>query len=109
MADQRAIADAETGHFQPIIRTIDTADLKDALVSGLADFKAMPTHLIFLCLIYPIVTLVSARIYAGYDVLPLVFPLLAGYTLIGPLGCDQYVRAQPAPRARLGYLSGPCF
>jgi len=36
-------------------------------------------------LIYPIAMLVVARIYAGYDVLPLVFPLLTGYTLIGPL------------------------
>jgi uncharacterized membrane protein len=36
-------------------------------------------------LIYPIVTLIFARVYAGYEVLPLVFPLLAGYTLIGPL------------------------
>lgn len=70
---------------EPIIRTIDTADLKDALVKGLADFKAMPTHLAFLCIIYPVVTIIAARIYAGYDVLPLVFPLLAGYTLIGPL------------------------
>jgi uncharacterized membrane protein len=35
--------------------------------------------------IYPILTLVFARVYAGYEVLPLVFPLLAGYTLIGPL------------------------
>ena len=85
MADHRAIADTEASHFQPIVRTIGMADLRDALISGLADFKAMPTHLIFLCLIYPIVTLVAARIYAGYEVLPLVFPLLAGYTLIGPL------------------------
>ena len=85
MADQRAIADVEVSHFQPIVRTIGMADLREALIRGLADFKAMPTHLIFLCLIYPIVTLISARVYAGYDVLPLVFPLLAGYTLIGPL------------------------
>jgi uncharacterized membrane protein len=85
MTDHRAVADTEASHFQPIVRTIGMADLRDALISGLADFKAMPTHLIFLCLIYPIVTLVSARIYAGYEVLPLVFPLLAGYTLIGPL------------------------
>ena len=85
MADQRAVADAEASHFQPVVRTIGMADLGDALTSGLADFKAMPTHLIFLCLIYPIVILVAQRIYAGYEVLPLVFPLLAGYTLIGPL------------------------
>ncbi len=85
MADQHTIAGAEAGYARPSIRTIGIADLRDALISGLADFKEMPTHLIFLCLIYPLVTLVFARIYAGYEVLPLVFPLLAGYTLIGPL------------------------
>jgi uncharacterized membrane protein len=85
MANENAIADAGTSPAQATVRTIGMADLRDALALGLADFKAMPTHLIFLCLIYPIVTLVAARTYAGYEVLPLVFPLLAGYTLIGPL------------------------
>ncbi len=85
MADQRATADAEASYARPNIHTIGTADLRDVIISGLADFKAMPTHVIFLCLIYPIVTLIFARTYAGYEVLPLVFPLLAGYTLIGPL------------------------
>ena len=70
---------------QPTIRNIGWPDLKDALGKGYDDFKAMPTHLIFLCIVYPVVMLVLARSYAGYDVLPLVFPLLAGYTLIGPL------------------------
>lgn len=70
---------------QPIVNTIGIADLRDALARGFADFNAMPTHLIFLCIIYPVVTLIAAKIYAGYDVLPLVFPILAGYTLIGPL------------------------
>ncbi len=85
MANQRAIAGAEASYARPVIHTIGMADLRDALASGLADFKAMPTHLIFLFLIYAIVLLVFQRIYAGYEVLPLVFPLLAGYTLIGPL------------------------
>lgn len=80
VADAGAYEDA-----QPIVRPIGPADLRDALSKGLADFNAMPTHLVFLCVIYPLVTLVFARIYAGYDVLPLVFPLIAGYTLIGPL------------------------
>ncbi len=86
MANENPIADAGTYRSaQPIVRTIGMADLRDALACGLADFKAMPTHLVFLCLIYPFLTLIAARAYAGYDVLPLVFPLLAGYTLIGPL------------------------
>jgi uncharacterized membrane protein len=70
---------------QPIVHKIGMADLRDALAKGLADFNAMPTHLVFLCLIYPIVTLIAARTAAGYELLPLVFPFLAGYTLIGPL------------------------
>ena len=86
MANEDLILDAGAPtSVRPNVRRIGTADLKDALVKGLADFNAMPTHLIFLCLIYPIVTLLFARAYAGLEVLPLVFPLLAGYTLIGPL------------------------
>lgn len=69
----------------PTIRKISLADLKDAVSKGLADFDAMPTHLAFLALIYPIVTIGAAWVAAGYDVLQLVFPLLAGYTLIGPV------------------------
>ena len=60
------------------------ADLKDALARGLADFSAMPTHAVFLCLIYPIVGLVLARLLLGYDILPLLFPLAAGFALLGP-------------------------
>ena len=85
MTDGQAIADRDASPAQPVVRKIGVADLKDALAGGFADFNAMPTHLIFLCIIYPVVTLIAARVYAGYDVLPLVFPLLAGYTMIGPL------------------------
>ena len=67
------------------VRSIGLVDLRDALARGLADFKEMPTHLVFVMVIYPLVTLVFARMSAHYDVLPLVFPLVAGYTLIGPL------------------------
>ena len=61
------------------------ADLTDALTKGIDDFKAMPTHLVHFCWIYPVVILVGAKSYAGSDVLPLAFPLLTGYTLIGPI------------------------
>jgi uncharacterized membrane protein len=70
---------------KPVINSIRTPDLKDALIKGIADFNEMPTHLVFLCLIYPIVTALAGWIYSGHNALPLIFPLLAGYTLIGPL------------------------
>ena len=86
MTNEKPIADARAyGHTQPTIRKIGMADLGDALAKGVADFNAMPTHLIFICLIYPIAMLIAARVAAGHEVLPLVFPLLAGYTLVGPL------------------------
>ena len=86
MANEDAIIDAGASKSaQPIVCKIGTSDLRYALARGLADFNAMPTHLIFLGVIYPVLTFIFARTAAGYEVLPLVFPLLAGYTLIGPL------------------------
>lgn len=86
MAHKKPILDTGAHRStQPVVRKISAADLVDALARGIADFMAMPTHLVFLCAIYPIATLIAARTYAGYDMLPLVFPLFAGYTLIGPL------------------------
>lgn len=70
---------------QPNIRTIGVDDLTTALRKGFQDFKALPTHLIFLAVIYPVLALLFVRAAAQDAVLPLVFPILAGYTLIGPL------------------------
>ncbi len=69
----------------PTVREISTADLFDALIKGLADFNAMPTHLPFLALIYPVVTFFTIEYFGNYNALPFIFPLVAGYTLVGPL------------------------
>src|SRR6202034_4341765 len=68
----------------PIIRTIGLSDLRDALRLGWEDFKAVPSHAIILCVIYPILGLVLARTALGYSVLPLLLPLAAGFALLGP-------------------------
>jgi uncharacterized membrane protein len=68
----------------PVIRTIGLTDLHRALQRGWEDFKAVPTHAIILCIIYPILGLVLARAVLGYSVLPLLFPLAAGFALLGP-------------------------
>ncbi len=68
----------------PIIRKIGFADLKDAVAKGVDDFLAMPTHVIFLAIIYPLVGLFLARMTFRYDVMPLLFPLVGGFGLIGP-------------------------
>ena len=68
----------------PEIRTIGLSDLHRALQLGWEDFKAVPSHAIILCLIYPVLGLVLARTVMGYSVLPLLFPLAAGFALLGP-------------------------
>ena len=86
MANEKPISDADVYRsVVPTVHTIGVADLTDALTKGIADFKAMPTHLVHFCWIYPVIVLIGARTYAGYDVLPLAFPLLTGFTLIGPI------------------------
>ncbi len=84
MATSRLIQGAADTAAQPVVRTIGPADLRDALAKGFADFSAMPSHAIFLCVIYPLGGLVLARLAFGYDVLPMLFPLIAGFALIGP-------------------------
>jgi uncharacterized membrane protein len=69
----------------PAVRRIGFADLTGALASGLEDFKANRTDVIFLCVIYPIVGLVLGRVASGYGLLPLLFPLASGFALVGPL------------------------
>ena len=84
MAHQHVLMGAEANRVRPTVRIIGLRDLKDALARGIADFSAMPTHAVFLCLIYPIVGLLLARLTLGYEVLPLLFPLAAGFALLGP-------------------------
>jgi uncharacterized membrane protein len=69
----------------PQVRRIDLADLGDVLASGLSDFAAYRTDVIFLCIIYPVVGLVLGYLAFGYGMLPLLFPLASGFALIGPV------------------------
>jgi uncharacterized membrane protein len=68
----------------PVIRTIGLSELHRALQRGWEDFKAVPSHAIILCIIYPVLGLMLARVVLGYSVLPLLFPLAAGFALLGP-------------------------
>jgi len=84
MAYSHVLLGAKT-RTRPTVRQIGLADLKDALVKGLDDFLAMPTHALFLCAVYPVIGLILARLAFGYSVLPLLYPLASGFALIGPV------------------------
>jgi uncharacterized membrane protein len=55
------------------------------LVRGLEDFGAYRTDVIFVCLIYPVVGIMLTWLTFGYQMLPLLFPLAAGFALVGPV------------------------
>ncbi|MBF9233216.1 DUF2189 domain-containing protein [Microvirga alba] len=84
MAKLDAIDNINAPLDEPIVRKIGVADLKQSLMEGLDDFKAMPTHAFFIVLIYPVLGLFLARYSFGYKVLPLLFPLMSGFALLGP-------------------------
>jgi uncharacterized membrane protein len=69
----------------PIVRRVGVPDLRDALAEGYSDFLSAPTQLLFLGIIYPLVGLVAARAASGGHLLPLLYPLVAGLSLMGPL------------------------
>ena len=85
MAQFHVIAGAQDRPAHPQIRSIRLSDLKDVLARGIDDFNAMPSHLMFLCLIYPLVGLILGGLTLGYSTLPLFFPLAAGFALVGPI------------------------
>lgn len=85
MAHSHVLLGAGTDPAKLVIRRIGIDDLKEALAKGADDFYAMPTHAMFLCAIYPVVGLLAARLAFGYSVLPLLYPLVTGFALVGPL------------------------
>lgn len=77
--------EAATSRAPPEVRRIGVADLLHALGKGVEDFGANRTDVMFLCVVYPVIGVVLARFAAGYDMLPLLFPLASGFALVGPL------------------------
>ena len=74
------------GRDMPLdVRRIGVGDVKEALASGWRDFLQTPTHLIFLAAIYPIIGFFLARAASGGELLPLLWPLVAGFALVGPV------------------------
>jgi uncharacterized membrane protein len=69
----------------PAIRRIGAADLMDALRRGAADVGAARGDVFFIALIYPLAGLLIAAAMFEARLTPLIFPLVAGFALLGPL------------------------
>ncbi len=68
----------------PAVARIGIADLRDALAKGVADFGANRTDVMLLCIFYPVFGLLLGRMASGEQTLPLLFPLISGFALVGP-------------------------
>ena len=112
MAYAHAITSAGEQIAAPRVRRITPADLMDALRRGWDDFSAVPSHAVFLCIMYPIIGFIAAWVAFGYNILPLLYPMITGFALVGPVaalgdpghGFDLHRMQRPPccakPRAR---------
>ena len=74
----------ETGTRWPVGRKVSPSDLVTVLKKGVDDFWAMPTHVVFIGIVYAVAGLLIARAALGYEFVPLLYPLVAGFALLGP-------------------------
>lgn len=110
-----ALGGADTGAVE--LREITLGDLREALRRGAEDFAAFRTDVLALCLIYPFVGLALVWLSFSANQLPLIFPLAAGFALIGPLAAVGFYelsrrreKGQPAGWGdAFGFLSGPAL
>jgi len=84
MAYQQTFDEAHVPPGGFTVRKITTADLWGALKAGYADFNARPTFYTFLLLFYPLFALLFTLLLQGDSLLYLAFPIVAGFTLLGP-------------------------
>lgn len=68
-----------------VLRKIGFDDVYAALRQGFADFVDRPSHYAFVILIYPIMGVVIGLWTSGNQALPLLYPLIAGFALVGPI------------------------
>ncbi|MEQ9037626.1 MAG: DUF2189 domain-containing protein [Silicimonas sp.] len=69
----------------PEILPLTTEDIREALRRGYADFAAVRADVMFICLIYPAIGVLLAAVGFNANLLPVVFPVAAGFALLGPL------------------------
>lgn len=69
----------------PRVRRLELEDLRGALRAGVADFTACRSDVIFLCLLYPLIGGLLAWAAFSGNLLPLIFPILSGFALVGPV------------------------
>jgi len=106
MAFSHILVGASTNPAQLVVRRISLSDLRYALARGIDDFTAVPSHALFLCVIYPLLGILLIGLTLGNSLLPLAFPIAAGFALIGPLAAIGLYELSRRREAGLDSSSG---
>ncbi|SMF18152.1 Uncharacterized membrane protein [Tistlia consotensis] len=109
------IADREAARLT--VARIGAADLREALRKGFIDFAANRSDVLLLCLIYPFAGIALAYAATGQGLVPMIFPLISGFALLGPIaGIGLYEMSRRREQGHpvnagtpLGVLHSPAF
>lgn len=85
MVQEKTFRDIQVKSSEIGVRKIALSDLWQALREGYDDFNAKPSHVAFLCIIYPLFALLLTLVLKGENMLHLAFPIVTGFTLLGPV------------------------
>lgn len=72
-------------HAPPVTRRLTMADLRTALRKGWEDLSAMRSDVMFACMLYPLMGAVLLALAAQGSMTHLLFPVLSGFALVGPV------------------------
>lgn len=106
----QSVGSAETD--LPQINRITIADIRSALRDGARDLGRFRSDVVAIALIYPVLGLMLAFLAAHQTLNHLIFPLAAGFTLIGPVAAvlfyelsHQVEQAEVGQTAETGWLA----
>ena len=68
---------------RPVLRKLSAHDCFAALAEGFDDFRAMPSHVVFLGVLYALGGVAIASMGSFANALELIFPFAAGFALVG--------------------------
>lgn len=99
------------------VARLSREDLRLALRKGWEDFGAMRTDVIFIVVLYPVIGLLLSAFAFQRDLLPLLFPLMSGFALLGPIAAiglyemsRRRERGEPAGyAAAIGVMGSPAL
>ena len=101
----------------PEVRRLGIEDLGIALRKGAQDLAAFRTDVIFIVIFYPIIGLCLTAFAFQRELLPLLFPLMSGFALLGPIAAvglyemsRRRERGEPAGfGSAIGVLGSPAI